>query len=118
MTNKIFYLKSCSTCLRIIKGLDIDGSIELRDIKAELISEKELDELAKIIGSYEALFSRKSQKYRPMGLHEQKLSEKDYRKFILVEYTFLKRPVFQIGGKVFAGNSKEVVEEVRKALTA
>jgi arsenate reductase (glutaredoxin) len=116
MSDKIFYLKSCSTCIRIIKELGIDSSIELREIKSNPVSGIELDELAALIGSFEALFSRKSQKYRPMGLHEKKLSQEDCRNLILEEYTFLKRPVFLIGGIVYAGNSPLVVEEVKKAL--
>ncbi|HEY8919750.1 MAG TPA: ArsC/Spx/MgsR family protein, partial [Chitinophaga sp.] len=54
-------------------------------------------------GSYEALFSRRSQKYRPMGLHEKTLTEKDYRDLILQEYTFLKRPVAIVDGKIYVG---------------
>ena len=33
-----------------------------------------------------------------MGLNEIKLTEKDYRKYILEEYTFLKRPATVISG--------------------
>ena len=68
-----------------------------------------------MVGSYEALFSRRSMKFRPMGLHEKQLTEKDYRKLILEEYTFLKRPVIVIDDKVFVGNAKAVVEAAVKA---
>ena len=37
-------------------------------------------------------------KYRSMGLNEMNLTEKDYRKYILEEYTFLKRPATVIPG--------------------
>ena len=47
-------------------------------------------------------------KYRSMGLNDMKLTEKDYRKYILYEYTFLKRPVLIIGDRKFIGNSKKV----------
>ena len=67
-------------------------------------------------GSYEALFSRRSRKYRPMGLHERELSEEDYKKLILEEYTFLKRPVVVIDGEAFAGNSKKAVEGAKSRL--
>jgi arsenate reductase len=48
--------------------------------------------MKELAGSYEALFSRRAMKYRSMGLNEMELSEDDYRKYILEEYTFLKRP--------------------------
>ena len=77
----------------------------------------ELDELKNIVGSYEALFSRRARKYREMGLGDKNLTEEDYRKYILEHYTFLKRPVVQIGNQVFAGNSKKVVQSAVKELT-
>jgi len=55
-------------------------------------------------------------KYRAMGLNEMKLTEKDYRKYILSEYTFLKRPVFIVEDKIFIGNSPKNVEAAKKAL--
>ena len=38
------------------------------------------------------------------------LNEDDYKKYILEEYTFLKRPYMINGEDVFIGNSKSVVE--------
>ena len=38
------------------------------------------------------------------------------REAILKEYTFLKRPIIQIGEKFFVGNSKKVVEEAKNEL--
>ena len=68
------------------------------------------------VGSYEALFSRRAMKYRGWGLHEKELSEKDYRKYILEEYTFLKRPVIVDGETVFVGNAKKVVAAAKAHL--
>ena len=51
-----------------------------------------------------------------MGLHEQTLTEKDYRRLILEEYTFLKRPVAIVGKQIFIGNTKAVVEALKNAL--
>jgi len=55
-------------------------------------------------------------KYRSMGLNEMTLTEADYKKYILEEYTFLKRPVFIIDNAIFVGNSKKNVEAVKSAL--
>ena len=67
-------------------------------------------------GSYEALFSRRAMKYRAMGLHEQDLTEEDYRKLILEEYTFLQRPVIFVGDDIFVGNSKKNVAAAKQKL--
>jgi arsenate reductase len=89
---------------------------EMQDIKFEKITPDQLDEMKKMIGSYEALFSRRALKYRELGLKDKKLGEKDFRKYILDEYTFLKRPVVIINDKIFAGSEKKTVEALKKAL--
>ena len=112
----LYYLKSCSTCTKIIKALNITNSFVFQDIKREKISAEALDYLAEYVGSYEALFNRKAQKFKSMDLKNRQLTEQDYRKLILEEYTFLKRPVFLIDKTVFAGNSKAVIAAVKKHL--
>lgn len=113
---KFYYLGTCSTCSRIIKetGL-VPDKVEFREIKSAPITHGELDEMQKAAGSYEALFSRVALKYRAMGLHEKKLTEADYRRYILEEYTFLKRPVLLWDGRIFIGNSKATVAAMRNA---
>jgi arsenate reductase-like glutaredoxin family protein len=54
-------------------------------------------------------------KFRAMGLHEQQLTEDDYRRLMLEEYTFLKRPFIILGDQVFIGNAKKDVEAAVKA---
>jgi len=113
---KVYYLESCNTCQRIIKELGIGDEFIYQNIKKEKITAQQLDEMYKLAGSYEALFSRRATKYRQLGLHEKQLSEKDYRKYILEEYTFLKRPVFIIDEAIYIGNSKKVVASIQQAL--
>ena len=114
---KIFVLANCGTCQRILKDLGTKTKgYEIQDIKTEKISAKDLDEMKKLAGSYEALFSRVAMKYRSMGLNEMALTEKDYRKYILEEYTFLKRPVVVNGDSIFIGNSKKVVEAAKAGM--
>ncbi len=113
--NKIFHLSHCGTCKKILDGIDT-STCELQDIKIRSISEAELDQLAKLAGSYEALFSRKAMKYRSMGLNNKKLVEKDYRSLILADYTFLKRPVIKIGKNLFIGHTKAAIEGAKAEL--
>ncbi len=114
--NKIYHLSSCNTCQRIIGELNDGEGFELQNIKEKNVSAKELDKMAKQEGSYEALFSRRAMKYRGLGLNEQTLTEKDYRSWILKEYTFLKRPVVVIDAHYYVGNSKKVVAAAVAAL--
>lgn len=113
---KIYHLASCSTCQRIIKELNNGEGFELQNIKTEPITPAQLEAMADKAGSYEALFSRRAMKYRGMGLHEQQLGETDYRRLILEEYTFLKRPVIWIGEDLFVGNAKKTVEAAKAKL--
>jgi len=67
-----------------------------------------LDKLAVEHGSYETLFSRRAMKYKSMGLKDQKLSEKDYKRLITEEYTFLKRPVFVANSWTIKGSFMKI----------
>lgn len=107
---KIFHLKSCSTNVRILKEVNPGADVELQNIKEQNIDPDTLDYLKAKVGSYEALFSKKAMKYRQMGLNEQQLTEDDFRRLMLEEYTFLKRPFIINEDEVFIGNSKKTVE--------
>lgn len=112
---KVYYLATCSTCKRIMAEVGTDG-FELQDIKTEKITARQLEAMKKLAGSYEALFTRRSMKYRSMGLADQELKEADYKRLILEEYTFLKRPVFVVEEAIFIGNAKKNVEALKAAL--
>lgn len=99
-----------------MNSLNLEGFTK-QDIKTESITNIQLEEMHALSGSYEALFSKVARKYRAQGLNEQQLSESDFKKHILEEYTFLKRPVFLIDGDIFIGNSKKVVAAVAEKLT-
>lgn len=105
---KIYYLKTCDTCRRILKEMDTSNYI-LQEIKTEPITVNQLEELYNLTNSYEVLFSKRAKKYKQMDLKNQNLTEKDYRQLILDEYTFLKRPVIVNEKEVFVGNTKKQV---------
>ncbi|MBB6461106.1 arsenate reductase family protein [Flammeovirga kamogawensis] len=114
--SKIYYLSTCSTCKRIIEEIGKDKFDEFQDIKTVPITEDQIEEMKALTGSYEALFSRRSRQFRPMGLHEKQLSEEDYKSLILKEYSFLKRPVILANDNIFVGNSKKEIERAKAAL--
>ncbi|MDO7172272.1 arsenate reductase family protein [Mariniflexile sp. AS56] len=113
---KVYYLKTCSTCVRILKDLNLPSEFVLQDIKTEAITVSQLEEMKALAGSYEALFSKRSKLYKEMDLKNQKLEERDYKQYILEHYTFLSRPVVIIDDKIFVGNSKPVVEAAKATI--
>ena len=114
---KIYYLGNCTTSQSIIKETGISpGQFEMQDIKTNPITAAQLEEMKKMAGSYEALFSRRAMKYKEWGLKNRKLTEKDYRDYILKEYTFLKRPVVIVNDKLFVGSEKKNVAALKNAV--
>ena len=113
---KIYYLSTCDTCKRILKELQPLDGFQLQDIKAEAITNTQLDEMKNLSGSFESLFSKRARLYKERGLGKQSLAEDDFRKLILEHYTFLKRPVILFNDKIFIGNSKKVIEAAKETL--
>jgi len=113
---KIYHLGNCTTCQAIIKDTKVDKKgFEMQDIKFEKITPEQLEEMKKMSGTYESLFSRRALKYKAWKLKDKKLGEDDYRDYILQEYTFLKRPVAIINDKIFVGSEKKTVAALKKA---
>ena len=115
--NKIYYLASCDTCRKIIKSLPNSDKLTFIDIRQNPISESNLEEMYQLSGSYEALFSKKAQLYKSLGLKDKNLTEADFKKYLLEHYTFLSRPVFIIDGKIYIGNSPKNIHEVITVLS-
>ena len=114
---KVYHLGHCTTCQAIIKETGLDKKpVVFQNIREEKITAAQLDEMKKLAGSYEALFSRRALKYKELGLKDKKLREDDYRRYILEEDTFLKRPVTIYNGKIFIGSEKKTVASLKEAL--
>ena len=114
---KIYHLGNCGTCQTIIESCGIQApAFELQEIKTEKITAEQLEEMKKLSGSYESLFSRRAMKYKEWGLKEKNLGEEDYKNYILQEYTFLKRPVVLLNGRIFIGSEKKNIEALKAAL--
>ncbi len=117
MVKKIYYLSTCDTCKKIIALLDLKNkNFEFQDLKFKNISENELNEIATRVGGYEPLFSKTARKYKELNLKEKKLSETEFKNFILNEYTFLKRPATIIDNQVIVGNDPKSVQALQAAL--
>ncbi len=113
---KIFYLKTCNTCVKALKFLDADEKVELHEIKSAQISSKDLEYMRSLVNTYDDLFSKRAMKYRSLGLKEKNLSEEEMKNYILEEYTFLKRPVVVFDDQIFIGHSKKALEGAKSAI--
>lgn len=106
---KLYHLSTCDTCKRIITELNLPSDVVLQDIKTEVITILQLEEMHALSGSYESLFSKRARLYKEKGLKNANLTEADYKAYILEHYTFLKRPVLIYDDQIFIGNSKKTV---------
>jgi arsenate reductase (glutaredoxin) len=113
---KVYFLPSCSTCTKIIKHLKLSDNFEMIDIKTTQITAEELAQMKELSGSYESLFSRRALKYKALGLKDKTLTEDDFKKYILEEYTFLKRPVILFEDQIFVGNAAKNVAAADAAI--
>ena len=109
---KVYFLKTCDTCRRILADVNIEG-FHQQEIKANPLTEMQLDEMYQLSKSYEALFNKRARLYNAKGLKNLTLTENDYKNYILEEYTFLKRPVFIVENEIFIGNSKKEIERLK-----
>ena len=108
---KVFYLKTCGTCLKILKELDL-SNWELRELKSKPLTEEELAQMYTITNSYEALFSRRSTQIKARNIALKDLEEKDFKALLLDHYSFLKRPVFIKDKDIFIGSDKATVAQL------
>jgi arsenate reductase len=113
--NKVYYLSTCDTCARIIKELKLkEKKFIFQDIRNEKITKEQIEEMKERAGSYEALFSRVALKYKT--LNPKPTKEAEYKKLILEEDTFLKRPVILYKDDIFIGNTKGNIARAKEAL--
>jgi len=117
MSKIYFYgLPNCTTCQKALRRLDYHriSDIEKRNIKEEPLSREEVEKLATTLGGAENLFSRRSVKYRELGLKDKNLSETEMLDLMAGEYTFLKRPILMMNGKAVAGFFEKEYDEFLK----
>jgi arsenate reductase len=106
MSEIYFYgLPDCTTCQKALRRLDYHKVINVkkRNIKEEPLIRAEVEKLATMLGGAENLFSRRSTKYRELGLRDKTLSEVEMLDLMASDYTFLKRPILTADGEAIAG---------------
>ena len=113
----VFYLKSCNTCTRIIKELELSNAFIFREIKSTPITIEELELIHDLSKSYESVFNRRAKLFHEKKLKDKNLTELEYKNYILENYTLLKRPVIISNGEMFIGNSKKTIKEAKKHIS-
>ncbi len=113
---KVYYLKTCNTCTRIINNINWPSGFDFQDIKQDAITVKQVEAMYELSGSYEVLFSKRAKLYKEMDLKNADLKEADFKQYILEHYTFLSRPVVIFNDRIFIGSSKKTLENLKAAL--
>jgi arsenate reductase len=113
MSLTLYWLPNCSTCKKADAYLKDNNQqvVEYRDVKAQPLSGSEIKSLAKLVGGIDNLFSRRSRKYRELGLHECELGEDEMLDLMASEYTFIKRPVLVDDGRAIAGFTSRTYDQ-------
>ena len=116
MKNTFLYLSTCSTCVRIIKSLGIEGADFLQNLKEQMATPAQLALLYANTNSYEQLINKRGRVYAQMKREGTVFSEAVYKALLEKEYSCLKRPVLVWNNNVFLGNSKATVTGMKAAL--
>jgi arsenate reductase len=113
-----YWLPNCTTCQKAKRRLDYHrvSITKLRDLKEEPLSLEEVKNLAEMLGGVENLFSRRSVRFRELGLRDKELSENDMLDLMTTEYTFLKRPILVLNNKAIAGFFEKFFDEFVKGV--
>ena len=118
MKRKVYFLSTCDTCRRIMKEVGVDDSFEQQDIKFSPVTEEQVEHFYRFTGSYEELVNKRARKLKDALAEAPVKTDADYKALLLSDYTFLKRPVFEIDGELFIGNTKNTVEAIKAKLKA
>ncbi|MBK8626425.1 MAG: arsenate reductase [Saprospiraceae bacterium] len=112
---RIYHLSTCDTCRKILAQINTEG-LELINLREQNINKEDLTVMKKHTKSYEALFNKRAQKLKEMPVELKPVEDLDFKKLILKEYTFLKRPAAIIDDKIIVGNDKNAVDALKQAL--
>ena len=112
--NFFLHLRTCTTCKKIIKELNLPDNVDMIDIKKFPITLTQIEVIKTKKGSYKSLINNRAHLFKQLNIDIKKLTEKKAKQLLNDHYTFLKRPVLVYNGKVFIGNSKEEIESAKK----
>lgn len=95
---------------------DLPETVILVDIKKDMYSQNDIETMYALTGSYEQLFSKRSQNFVAQGLKNSIQSDADYGVLLPQDYTFLKRPILVYDDSIFVGNDAKTAAAVQSFL--
>jgi len=105
---KLYGLKNCDTCKKVMKALDAAGQdYAFIDIRAEADVAALAPQWLKQVDSAK-LINTRSTTWRQLDDATRALAETDPAALLAANPTLVKRPVIETGGQVFAGWTKDV----------
>lgn len=100
----LYMLAHCSTCQRTAKALTARGArFERRDMRRQPLTRIEVENLARLAGGADKLFSRRALAYRRRGLHERIVAPAEMIDLMIEDDTFIRRPVLVRGARAIPG---------------
>ncbi len=116
MKNTFLYLSTCSTCVRIIKELKLEGNDLLQDVKHHPATQEQLAFLYANTNSYEALINKRGRVFAQLKRDGVVFSEQTYKALLEKEYSCLKRPILIYNNTAYLGNAKAMVAKMNEVL--
>lgn len=113
---KIYGIKNCDTVRKALKWADEQGlEFQFYDFKKVEISSENVEQWMEAAGK-DILINKRGTTYRKLSDGEKEFLESDKAVELLVQQpTLMKRPVFDIGGKIIVGFKESEKEDVLNA---
>lgn len=109
----LYMLAHCSTCQRTAEALTERGArFERRDMRRAPLTRTEIENLARLAGGADKLFSRRALAYRRRGLHERDLSPAEMIDLMIEDDTFIRRPVLVRGTRAVPGCTVRGIDQI------
>ena len=109
----LYMLSHCSTCQRTAEALTTRGArFERRDMRRSPLTRTEVENLARLAGGADKLFSRRALAYRRRGLHERTVSPEEMIDLMIEDDTFIRRPVLVRGTRAVPGCTVRGVDAI------
>jgi arsenate reductase len=108
----IYGIKNCDTMKKARAWLDKHGvAYSFHDYKAQGVEKHALEHWAKVIG-WELLLNRAGTTFRKLpDKDKENVTEKKAIALMLAQPSMIKRPLLDIGGKLFVGFKPEIYEK-------
>ncbi|MEM6413495.1 MAG: Spx/MgsR family RNA polymerase-binding regulatory protein [Pseudomonadota bacterium] len=113
MNITLYGIKSCDTCRKAIKALEATGKNPVfHDVRTDGLPSQKLAEWAEKV-DWNLLLNTRSTTWRNLNdADKAPLTAKIALALIVEHPTLLKRPVIEVGSKVYVGWSKDTASEI------